>query len=125
MNRTALLQNPLPVDGTAARVVFGKGEHWAPLHKGPNEGWDAPPLPEAEMPKGATNIAGVRRGHITALRYHRTNQNNGPKWLVRCDCGRYELRRLKTWIKSTAFDECERCRSAHYAKHGFNRCKHD
>ena len=121
MNREKLLQNPLPMDRVAARVVFGKGEHWTPVHKSPNEGWDAPPPAEAAMPPWATDLTGMRRGHITALRYHRTNKNNGPKWLVRCDCGRYELRRAATWLKTAAFDACQQCHSAHFAKHGFNR----
>jgi hypothetical protein len=71
MNREKLLQNPLPVDRVAARVVRAKGEHWSPKIKAipiDQDVMGAPPEFSAERPCNSPDYTGLRRGQITLLR---------------------------------------------------------
>lgn len=119
MNFDKLLSSSAPVDRTAARVV-GKGfHHEVKVKAGDTQTWDAPPL-SAPRPAAAADYTGVRRGFMTAFRYHEAGKN-GSKWLVRCDCGNYEVRSIKKWAERQDLpDGCTRCRRVHYVKTGLS-----
>ena len=116
MDRTKLLQNPLPIDRVAARVLRGKGEHWEPtgnpMKRGPGDNLIGP-TPGKAMPATATDYTGERRGRLVAFRYL-----DGKRWVMRCDCGAFEHRDIKKWIDRVLLDECHRCNDARYAKTG-------
>ena len=101
-----------PVNRVASRVTFGESEAWTPKMKPcQTETFEAPPLPMMQRPPEAPDYSGFRRGYMVALRYHDSNRSgNGASWLCRCDCGMYELRRVKRWMeKADKADSCRIC----------------
>jgi hypothetical protein len=125
MNRERLLQNPLPADRVARRVVFAKGEHWDPIETRNArpfvKTWEAPPEPLQAKPDWAEDYSGLRRGRMVAFRYYGRRDRRGGchRWIVRCDCGLYELRRINKWVAhENAMDACARCDEAHFVRTG-------
>ena len=127
MNREKLLQNPLPIDRVASRVVYGKAEHWTPLRLAENVLDDLPPLVDLstrrsiELHPDFVDLTGWRFGCLVAVGLHAEastttrylNQQKHPenaRWVCRCPCGGYVLRRAKA-IKSNASKvmQCGRC----------------
>ena len=107
-----------PVNRVASRLSFGESQAWEPKRGITcHETYDFPPLPLRAPPSGhikAQDYAGVRRGYMTALRYHDSN-GRGAKWLCRCDCGKYETRLAKKWVKSLSQpDSCSVCQKTHW-----------
>lgn len=114
-----LLQNPLPVDRVAARVVRkAKPENvWMPavgLSPGQIHSKNAlptKPLPFA-APKDMLRVVGQRRGRMTVIGYaaKQGSQNKSARWVVRCDCGNYEQRSgILRWLSKPEGDECGEC----------------
>lgn len=109
--------SPLPVDRVAARVAFGKGEHFTPEFP-EHHAFRTMKLPpkRPQMPSDATDYAGLRHGHMTALFWFSpaSKRRSGTIWVARCDCGNYELRRPGTWGNRPSPtddpDRCEECR---------------
>lgn len=119
MNPDKLAAHSAPVNSTAARVLYGKGAAWDVKRKPTQfETYDAPPLPEMQQPAEAKDYSGFRRGRMVAFRFH-GGKTGDRTWLARCDCGRYEIRRITRWVKKPeAYDACAVCRAEHFVKHG-------
>lgn len=83
-----------PLNREASVVRDGSGDLWAPKIKEHIEHWDAPPPPEAPRPEIMPDLTGRTVGRLTVIRYHGRRGDSG-RWLVRCACGAYELRRSK------------------------------
>lgn len=102
-----------PLNKTAAVVARGKGVHWTPELKGGHAHYDAP-KPVLPFPDPAKDLTGTTLGRLKVIGYVGTTPgsggNSGPRWLVRCQCGRYEERRTKA-IKNPAnwVDRCQEC----------------
>ena len=109
-----------PVDASAARALSMRGEH-EPTVKIPehHEHYDAPPKVQP-VPENKTDRTGRRFGKLTVIGYLRTHRDRSGRWLVRCVCGQYEVRRGSTIDKADAGQSCTRCaklawhRSAEY-----------
>jgi hypothetical protein len=86
-----------PLDAQAGAVRDGRGDHWVAIVPDDVEHWSAPPLPEHERPADVPDISGLVVGCLTVVRYHRTRPSGSQRsrWLVRCQCGDYELRRTR------------------------------
>lgn len=86
-----------PLDARASAVRDGGGDHWTATLPADVEHWSAPPLPEDERPRDVADISGLVVGRLTVVRYHRTRPSGGrrSRWLVRCQCGDYELRKTR------------------------------
>ena len=118
MDREKLLQNPIPIDRVAARVIRAAkaADLWAPQPKQKaNFAESSEVLRTAPLPHGARNelftLAGKRRGRMVIVGYA-AEQGTGvsAKWVVRCDCGRYEHRtRIFRWLGTDATDLCRLC----------------
>lgn len=107
-----------PVDSTA-ELVIRDGEHWEPRitdaqHDSPN------PIHTAWRPPGAKDVTGLRVGRLTVVGYWGRNSNGGKgtgarhRWVVRCDCGMYSVRRVTSLQKSLTAgrsDCCQRCKA--------------
>ena len=101
-----------PVD-RVARWVTSEGYKYSPDKKPNGAFWDiCPPLKEP-MPN-APNFAGVKFGRFTVIGLSRTFK---ARWVVRCSCGRFEVRRAKA-IKNprNSGDACDHCRHLEYLK---------
>lgn len=109
----------IPIDKQARRVT-GKGYHYEPMRRPTqNETWSAPPKPEKPRPFAATDYTGFRRGYMTAMYWYKSNKTYGSQWVCRCDCGNYELRRIKSWWSNkTMSDSCVICYVTYCKTHG-------
>lgn len=108
-----------PINKTAALVV-SRGCHFSPSMILPEcrETWDVPPYALGKKPPkgGSKNILGAQRGFLTVVsyvggkrsRYGAPETAQGGRWLVRCACGRYEIRRGRN-MRKPEFDACIFC----------------
>lgn len=63
----------------------------------------------APLPPGVTDLAGVASGRLTVIRYH-CRGKSGSRWLVRCACGDYEIRKTKAITECVDPDHsCHAC----------------
>lgn len=111
--------NPTPINKTAALVV-SRGWHFSPsmAPSACRETWDVPPYALGKTPPhgGSKNILGAQRGFLTVVsyvggkrsRYGAPETAQGGRWLVRCACGRYEIRRGRN-MRKPEFDACALC----------------
>jgi hypothetical protein len=100
-----------PLNREAATVRDGSGDRWDGKVPSFHAHWDAPPLPEHERPCDLPDMAGLRFGRMTVIRFHR-RRKYGAQWLVRCTCGGYELRKtsaIKALIAGTTGATEEHC----------------
>ena len=119
MKPDRLAVHSAPINSTAARVLYGKGASWDVKRKPTeHETFEAPPLPEMQAPAESKDYTGFRRGYMTAFRFH-GGEAGARTWLARCDCGRYEIRRIVRWVKKPdVADGCSVCRAEYFIKHG-------
>jgi hypothetical protein len=115
--RTAVIgkvYTPVPVNGDAARVMR-PGEHFdSKFMRASMEVFDAPPTVVTPLPPRVEDLRGVRFGRFTVLGYH-----GAKRWVVRCACGMFALRRTKA-IKNefNGEDRCEYCRATFVLREG-------
>ena len=98
-----------PLDRQASVVRDGSGEGWEGRVPAFVDHWKAPPAPLCAKPEEIPDLTGRRIGRLTVVRFHR--RKNGGQWLVRCDCGDYEVRRSSviTDFKGTLEACCHAC----------------
>ena len=111
-----------PVNRVASRVSFGESDAWEPKRGASNNPtFDFPPVALMDRPSGtnpAPDYSGFRRGHMTAFRYH-SGGKGGSVWLCRCDCGKYEFRKVAKWAsKAEHPDCCAVCQKTFQITHG-------
>lgn len=96
-----------PVDSTAGRVVR-PGEHYHP-DKTIDAVMSETPIPVKPVSKKvAGRIIGQRQGSLVVIGSARDYEN---RWVVRCDCGQYTIRRSKSINNPNNSDDCcEYCR---------------
>lgn len=116
-----------PIDKKAA-VVTGKGIDYIPDIKI----FDSElPLPVCRnIPKWIVNLTGKKFGKLTVigLAVIEEKKLNGSKWVVRCVCGRYSMRKARAINnENNKLDCCKECeklmslkRSEYYRKYGKN-----
>jgi hypothetical protein len=125
MKRERLLQNPLPVDRVAARVVK-RGEQWqTPMKPAPHHVESKLPIPikpfEASVVDRVRQLVGRKRGRLTVLGLAESQgtSRQQAKWVVRCDCGNYERRtRIERWLNQPGDDACRECRARYFIFNG-------
>ena len=99
-----------PVNKQAARALGG-GVVYEPTFKGDVRVFDNP-LPLRPVLPGQPNLAGKKFGKFTCLGLARDYKKN---WLVRCVCGKYELRTARAISNPDNFeDSCVYCRKTDY-----------
>lgn len=115
-----LKDSPRPVDKTAVKVGFLRGEHFNPRdmdrkfidgrHRIRTMG-TPPKVPE--RPEGIRDYTGMRHDRMTALWYQFQANSGKSVWLCRCDCGFYEYRKPAIWLRDRERDRpdcCDICR---------------
>lgn len=103
--------NETPANATAARVM-AKGEHFA-FSGDITEVCADIPLPIKEKPKHTECLAGVVFGRLRVIGL---SASVNSRWVCRCICGNYVLRKA-TAIKRAASDAaCQQCRLLAIAK---------
>lgn len=97
-----------PSDKVAGRVA-SRGEHfeWSPpahnVHSAEPIPHRAPTAAERIMP-AFVDLTGLKSGRLTVIGIALDVTANGTRWVVRCVCGSYELRRAK-YLKACAAGE--------------------
>ena len=127
MDRETLLHNHRPIDRVAARVTKAAkaADLWAPKPKPKLDfAESAEMLRTASLPTGSRRelleLTGRRRGRMVIVGYAaQQGAGGGAKWVVRCDCGRYEHRtRIMRWLGTDATDLCRECHHRTYKMFG-------
>lgn len=105
-----------PINRTAALVV-SKGTHFHP-NKKVQTADQKTPIRTRKVPLNIENLTGRRRGRFTVLGLA---EGMKGRWVVRCDCGTYSLRRSKA-INNPENDQdrCEECRHLAFLKREHN-----
>ncbi len=107
-----------PIDRLAARVVMFSGEHYIPNKKILTKDNEMPLSisnleKEKQSPK-FEDIRGKKFGRFTVIGL--SSEIKG-RWVVRCDCGTYSLRKKKAIFNPlNTQDRCENCRHLAYLK---------
>jgi hypothetical protein len=83
-----------PLNREASTVRDGSGDLYEVTVPAHVEHYTAPPKPMMPCPSDVEDLTGFRRGRFTVVRFHHPCKDGG-KWLVRCTCGDYEVRRAK------------------------------
>ncbi|HBE9078608.1 hypothetical protein [Serratia fonticola] len=102
-----------PINRTAA-LVLGKGFAYQPKKKIQTADQPNPIRVRFEVPPNLKKFIGKKFGRMTVigLAYERRG-----RWVVRCTCGTYTLRKLKSINNpENRHDCCEQCRQLNYLK---------
>lgn len=95
------------VDATS-RLMFSSGVKYKHGKKLRLEHWEVIPPVITKLKKGIPNLIGFRFGYLKVIGLSR--HING-RWVVRCDCGAYEVRKAKAIRNKENFgDRCHVCR---------------
>ncbi len=122
------LENKIPINKTTA-LVAGRGVGYVCAKNIVHAHWETPPATLPLM-QGMPDLKDKKCGLLTVVGlYRRGDGKGGSRWLVRCVCGRYTVRRSATITNSKdPNDCCEECRQLLYTKrhqyfleHGHNR----
>lgn len=112
-----------PLNTTASVVRDSPGEHWTPKAKDDRIHSDVP-IPCVRLPDGAPDLTGRRAGRLVVIGYHSRRKSNGRMWVVRCQCGTYEVRKGSKLTEERPADapeltcaDCEVLRHAQQAHH--------
>ncbi|MNJ36336.1 hypothetical protein D3C77_311200 [compost metagenome] len=93
-----------PINGTAARVVArGESFEYRPLS---TEVCSSLPLPVKPTPDDMPDLIGEKLGRLTVIGVH--FQGKG-RWVCRCSCGNYVLRKSSVIRASAADAACAQC----------------
>lgn len=109
---------PTPIDRVAGRILSTGYHHEFKKLDNCREYWETPPevIPLFQVPEPVRQLFGTRKGSLVAVGYlGRRDNAQGKKTdqrlLVRCDCGRYEVRIARRWRKTgnEIFERCQFC----------------
>lgn len=110
------------VDECAARVVFyPSDDHIDPPQYASFNGAELPFTAGGNTPRKSsefTPFIGLRRGRLVALQFLSYNRKGRMIFLMRCDCGRYALRRIESWARRTPPDSysiCEKTQAIYHS----------
>ena len=120
-----------PADHTAGRVA-SNGDHWEPKAQMPAglEHWDAPPpmrpwQPDPRDPS-LPDLTGRKFDKLTVMGlWNETRGGSGvpSRWVVRCACGSYEVRRPSSILTGIARNQghCWNCDQLNRIKRDYER----
>lgn len=93
-----------PVDKTAA-LVISRGESFS-YRRSLTSNDSEMPLETKEIPEGTPDFRGKKFGRMTVIGYSATKRK---RWVCRCVCGTYTLRRLEVVEKGDEKNTCDQC----------------
>lgn len=124
MAKSEDIANARPID-RAAGLVVGRGEHWTHVGNLDSVVSDTP-LPTKKLPRGAGNMGGVRpglrRGALVVVGF---SANVSGRWVCRCDCGRYILRKTRALRADRVdiYDGCDSCSKVKFMREDVERVR--
>lgn len=106
------LASSAPLNADAAKAVSMRGEADLSLRlEDQFQHWECPQK-TWPVPLGQQDYTGLKMGRLTVIGYYGAHWKKGYSlWLVRCVCGRYELRKGRNirQPKPSTVHECRRC----------------
>lgn len=111
--------NFTPVNRTAALVV-SRGEHFEPEVDTSKMVYSDTPLPikrptnAAKSNPAYKDLTGLRNGRLTVMGLYAGGKG---RWVVRCACGKYEVRTAKAVKNIANNDMCSFCHAVERIKH--------
>jgi hypothetical protein len=98
--------------------VVGRGERYRNEPSVVNVCTESPPKLKP-LPPNATNLAGLRFGRFRVVGMQ---AGVSGRWVVRCDCGNYEIRRAKAILNPDNWgDRCTYCRNKAFERKEYER----
>jgi len=94
----------MPVNGVAARVL-ARGESFE-FRALPTEVCSPVPLAVKPVPEGVEDLKGARFGRLLVAGL---SQDVKKRWVCRCSCGNYVLRRAEAIKKAAVDSACPQC----------------
>ncbi|MCO7563552.1 hypothetical protein NJI34_00225 [Pseudomonas sp. S 311-6] len=93
-----------PINGTAARVIArGESFEYRPLE---SEVCSSTPLPIKLASADLQDLTGTKFGRLTVVGY---SADKSRRWVCRCSCGNYVLRRTKAVEQAAPDSACPQC----------------
>jgi hypothetical protein len=101
-----------PIDGNARTVIFGqRGDNVDPPEIRQRWGsaiFTAPPNIK-KIPNDLPDLTGSNFGKFTVFGLAAKSSHDGARWVVKCQCGYYELRSTKSVRLARSTDMCAWC----------------
>lgn len=114
-----------PADSTARRVV-SRGQHYDPSSA--RMGIRTQPPLSTAFPLHSLNLTGERFGSVVVVGYAAIQPRQkskwfprAPRWVVRCDCGLYEMHKEKTLRAMGKKMKCRYCERMEWMRSGGGR----
>lgn len=83
------------------------------------------PIRTKPVPDNIEDLTGHKRGALTVVGYYGDHRDGHHRWVVRCDCGCFTVRRARTLKRANMDDYCWGCnmdraasRREFHAQHG-------
>lgn len=106
-----------PINRTARNVV-SRGVHHSFEQKEKNRAfWETPPPLAATIPEHIKPLINTRKGNLVCVGYLGTTSKRRAKLLVRCDCGKYEVRLANKWRTPQYSCRCQFCEQLTKLRH--------
>jgi len=102
----------LPVNKSSKSVVSKSNERYNNFHPG-DMLTNSIGLPIKNIPSHVNDLTGIKKGRLTVIGLSASfskDNGHGYRWVVRCSCGRYEIRRSRTILKGNQNDMCNICK---------------
>lgn len=117
-----LNNNLKPVNKLAAMVTKSKGDHWEKNILS-HDVESIYPFPMKPLPRRVNSLIGAKSGRIKIIGYFcsktekingdKKNNSHASKWVGKCDCGMYVIRRANRFRKAIKYnlnkDMCSTC----------------
>lgn len=109
----------LPVNKSANFVVSKSNESCTNFHPG-DMLTSSIMLPTRNVPHNVPNYTGLKKGRLIVVGLSdsfRKGNGKGLRWVVRCSCGRHEIRTSRILKKGNQSDMCNVCKSTAFKKY--------
>ena len=112
--------NPnLPID-KKSKIVVSKSIHHGCDYNPGSRMTSMVPFPTRQfLGPQKHNLSGRKTGRFTVIgisSQFRKPSRDGERWVVKCSCGRYEIRRMKSIKNATNTDACGECKNTAYLR---------
>ena len=113
----------LPVNKSSRYVVSKSKERYSKFNPG-DMLTNSIGLPIKNIPNHVNDLTGIKKGRLTVIGLSASfskDNGRGYRWVVRCSCGRYEIRTARTIMKGNQLDMCNVCKSTAFKQRTNNK----
>ena len=113
----------LPVNKSSKYVVSKANERYSNFNPG-DMLTNSIGLPVKNIPSHVNDLTGIKKGRLTVVGLSASfskNNGRGYRWVVKCSCGRFEIRTARTILRGSRFDMCNVCKSTAFKQQTSNK----